>query len=1302
MMHARFLLRTFFIGAFALVSFWDLRDALAQAKPATTGNTQLILIAVDGLSYDALQTAQRQGLLTSFKIGAHVSTFPSMSDVAWNAILRTTDVFGQPGRLKSAEAVYFDESTQSLEGDPRDYYRRQAHSNFYMNAFDHFLNPYIESLMYFPTEEVPKMEVKSIVDELLASPPKPVLTAFIAATDSMAHTQYQRLFPVIKIIDAELTRLTTGFRARGIEPRILLVSDHGNIGRFKEGEAEIELEKIDLRKNVEALGFRFVQKLEKSEDIAVPLLALGSWAPVYMKDRRRLPDLVRGLSQQPWFDLAAWIKSSSPTSLVMTVVSASGEADVIYDRAAKTYSYLPARGNPLQIEPVQGIDAAEAARLTVNTPYPDSLYRLVEAGLHKEFDYPDLILTSKDGTCFNNSLSSFTKMYRTHGALGRRSSLGIVASNFAEVPAFLRSKDILLHFGIDPRPLFGVDYRNLVMTRTERFAQVQQTLENGVPTEARDFSTKRVFRYITRFLADTRPYFVITELKSLFAAFSGNPFAQSTEGPPTGLRFDPSKLDYKGLLTPEDLGRLTDEVLRTPDPKALMNGPVLQGLKAKIEAQTGYGKNSGGAPQIPGPGGAGVTAKRAAMKLYQLPYLLDRSLSLPERTRVKDPRDLTFAHDWDRSRDALIKDTRSNLRAAATSARLFSEVHKETQLAERIFPAPLTTLYNRQLKDVTMVYVPGIYNSLFDNEIFSLGLLKMEEAYGLRVLKAPVESTCSTKYNGNLLMTFLKHDSATEVARGHAAPKYILISYSKGANDTLAGFVQDPNWVSKNVAGLLSIASPLHGSSILNRADLPFELVDALSANGGPEICRTTEPAGKSITPSAMSNFWRQNTRALVGLTRYYSLTFATEIENAHLFMKATKLLAQFDEDNDGVVTVSSSKFPEALGAIDFGTVDADHLSGVLSARFDQKAFFSAIVTALAEVGADDLQNNLRLNIARIVELANRDSKKTKITAQIQGEDVRIDQSTLWGLSNRALQHGVKSSYEWNQLLVPKIVDPAANYEPKTRLTDNNLKYDPYNLIDLRKLMSTDLAVARVKPMTSGDGIDMTFNHKNMVHFRMEHQFNYESSVQHNADDNPTDGFMPVERNGSPWVRMHSKGTSIRLTTMAYRFRPVDFPKTSLQMLVNTPVVGADVTKGGSGKDDSAFQVWFTIRIGNATNDRSSVDPKNDRIVTFGYYWGAKDSKKETAAGQLFENYYSNKSYAGLATLPEAWEVLLESPNKTGEELTLQRNLVEDLKRAFPSVRPEDMEVIAITLQHDSNDTRSESDVLFKSLKFTK
>ncbi len=83
-----------------------------------------------------------------------------------------------------------------------------------------------------------------------------------------------------------------------------------------------------------------------------------------------------------------------------------------------------------------------------------------------------------------------------------------------------------------------------------------------------------------------------------------------------------------------------------------------------------------------------------------------------------------------------------------------------------------------------------------------------------------------------------------------------------------------------------------------------------------------------------------------------------------------------------------------------------------------------------------------------------------------------------------------------------------------------------------------------------------------------------------------------------------------------------------------------------------------------------------------------------------FENSYSNKNLV-IATLPEAHQVLINNGDRDlGQIKNIERDLLKDLARAFPGRRAENFEVVSITIQHDSNDAKGDSEALFKTMKF--
>lgn len=1315
---------TSFIAGFAQPSVaFELPFTKKPHSQQQQNQVETIFIAVDGFSYYAFMQAQKMGLFKDFaNFGAHVSPFPSMTDLSWATVTHTANIFGDAGRIRSVEATYFDESSKSIQGDPRDYYRRLAFPKYYMGAFDTFFNPYVEALMYFPTEEVPKLEMKTVVDDLLAAKPKKVLTGYVGAVDSTAHTQLNRLFPILRQLDSELKRLKEGFKAKGQNPEIILVSDHGNIGRFKEGEQEQELLGIELNPIIERAGLKSVQALREQSDVAVPLLALGTWAPVYVKDRVQLPKLIQEFSKEAWFDMSVILNFNSADGTGMTIYTKDSEAKITFNKKTQEYNYIPVRGNPLQI-PVQyhsskqkqvAIDSQTAFTLTSQTKYPDSLFRIIESASERNFDFPDLILTLKDGYYIKSGLGSFTKMYRTHGSLTAASSFGLVASTSRRVPGQMRSKDILPFFGIDPKKLFGDIEQKHNKKPQQTLAELKQTAKAGIATDAKDLSQKRIFRHISKFVADTRPYFLVSEMKSFMEAFKFDPFKSNTSMALSPMNFDSSKFDVSTMISPEDIGSVTDAVLTAGSVENLMKDPRVNAVKEKIPFlkdsktnQVEWSEEQSQQDILSKVKRYTLPAKRSVMKMYQIPYLLENSIVIQEKQFLPEVRDLGFAGHWLSNKEKLNSSPKGlnaiNKQTKLSNAMtLLKETIKEAELEGRIYPTQLDKLYNPKAEDITVVYVPGIYNSIFDKEIFSLGLNAIADDMGVRVISPPVEATCASDINADVIVNYLKEDRRTRVARGHKSPKYIFFSYSKGAVDTLHAFVKAPQLISSTVRGMISIAGGLHGSSILNTTDLPFALVSALSENEGPKICQKDKPAAKSITPTAMEAFWRKNERSLIGLTRYFSVSFESSPEDSHIFMKATKIIGQFDEDNDGVLTVSSTKFPAALQAVDLGVIHADHLAGILSSRFNQKAFMKGLMTAALEMNIQDDAANKTWNVNTILAKANEHYIRDRRYYSLKSDGIIRSIGTN---SDNIVDLSVFSdTWELNAQLLPKQNDPADSYEPKVKLPQSQIKFDPYAVLDVQKLPDV-MAQVKVNPATTQnmpDGIKIIYDHKNMVHFRMDHQFNYESRSPGGLDDNQNFGYVTADFNGEKnWALMRSQNNSIRMTTLAYRFSPLDFSKMNLKMAITKDVTGADPVKGKTGKDDSAFQLWFTIRDGLANGDRTTVDPKNDKVFLFGYYWGGTVPNENRPAGAIYENWYSNKNIV-VATLPEAKQLLLNSQDMLGKAQVFQRNLAEDLKKAFPNRDVSQMEIVAITIQHDSNDTESSSETYFKGVEFNK
>ena len=117
-------------------------------------------------------------------------------------------------------------------------------------------------------------------------------------------------------------------------------------------------------------------------------------------------------------------------------------------------------------------------------------------------------------------------------------------------------------------------------------------------------------------------------------------------------------------------------------------------------------------------------------------------------------------------------------------------------------PAQIPMIYNPVPKDVTVVFVPGIYNELFDTEIFAKGLRALREQFGLRVLYADVDGRCSSGINSQKILERLKQDTQDRLDRGYPRPRYLMLGYSKGGVDSTEMLLLDEAFTRSQILGL--------------------------------------------------------------------------------------------------------------------------------------------------------------------------------------------------------------------------------------------------------------------------------------------------------------------------------------------------------------------------------------------------------------------------------------------------------------------------------------------------------------------
>ncbi len=937
----------------------------SERKPSSVEMDKKIILGIDGLGYDSFQYAKEKlGLFKRFNnIGAHVSTFPSISDYVWNTMVQAQEVFGSKGRLKNFETAYFDEFSQKLDEDPRNYLIASANPYRYLRAFPMQYNVYKEVVGYQSASVLLDGEIISVEEQIKASN-APLVSGFIVGFDSIAHVHKGYYNRVLTEIDASIERMVKHFEDKGESVEVIILADHDLSGHFERGGEEYALTSVDVQQSLRKAGFSPVVQFSKSnQNEAMPvILALASYVPVYFKDHAKVERYVKSIANEKWLQLAAYKKHIADAKQAeeyfkryvhLNVTNKLGTAEVIYDRQEALYRYTPITGNVLEQDTDvidQWLDADTLFERTVQHKYPDAIFRLIQSADNSEVDYPDVILSFNNGYMTKGSLEGMVTMLRTHGNISEEVAFGLVATSndLRQIPRFVRTKKVLGSIGTDPQELFQLggftEHRHdFASDRLKGFNFFRaRKLRTGVdiitPQRTADKFTKVIEH--TKYIFDANKYSDIVRLDETTPgsyqlvlnlpqadgekSFLAGDYAQemqddvSKSGVPAKGRWD-AFWGKVGAYTKNKTHRLMMDVRQ-----------LLQGTKAVVTAT------------------------------YSTPSLIRKFYFSPKEVEVTDPRDYGFAKAWrELSPESYAAQTKILNRQPAqsfmvdveTSKTLFHSVFAEQKLVERLSPQKVDLYYGAvPSSDVTVVYVSGIYDTVFDGTIFRPAMDRLVQLLGVRVIKSDVISTCSPKINGQRLMAQLKEDYRQRIIRGFNAPQYVLLGYSKGGLDSLSAFTFDPQFVRQHIKALVTIASPLQGAPIAETYDLPRIAIDSLSMEVTPKICRTSERALDSLTPNAVNGFWKQYSDTLKDLTNYYSISFVQSAKKSHPWMQATKLLAFYKEDNDGVVPLSSSRFPANFSAVDWGIIDADHLAGTVSSDFDQVAFAKAIMISLAEM----------------------------------------------------------------------------------------------------------------------------------------------------------------------------------------------------------------------------------------------------------------------------------------------------------------------------------------------------------------
>jgi hypothetical protein len=576
-------------------------------------------------------------------------------------------------------------------------------------------------------------------------------------------------------------------------------------------------------------------------------------------------------------------------------------------------------------------------------------------------------------------------------------------------------------------------------------------------------------------------------------------------------------------------------------------------------------------------------------------------------------------------------------------------------VAERgVAPASPTPIYSPDVPDVTVVLAPGIYGELFNGELWQRGLRAIRTTLGVRTLTLPLDGRCSASYNAVVARTALQRDRERRAARGCARPRYLFIGYSKGGIDLSEALARDSAVVRSGGVALVTLATPHLGSAVAERSALPAGLLSWASRTPLPAAC-AQENAAPSLFETTRRQFLADHGPTLARRLPIFTLAFTADVFTAHPWMQITKRIGQFTEPNDGVVSVRAAQLPPSLPSVALGTVSADHIAGITASTFPQEALFEAIVITRNELG--------------VLDAGARSG---------------------WERALREYQPPLGAGRDER---APSFARDTRAPTPLPGGTGDWTPQRTFRLLEANKTPERD-----IPPLTRDkypDGFVFRCDQRDMLAFRREYAFVYDAG-NGGTEGNLRNGFSIVSDPGASTGRVCQFATAtsaIKMTTVALRFRPAEYPRLGVRVRVQENVRGVDPSRAKQGVNDAAFKLWFVVRD---TRSGKGADRKATRL--FGYTWNAPNSKRQLPPVDTLLEAHSSRRSLMVTSLPEAWLITIGDPSAERAWQSIERDLAADLARTWPSVPTSAWEIVGITVQSDSDASRGRTLVHLDSI----
>jgi hypothetical protein len=403
-----------------------------------------LVLLLDGVSYRDMKAFQegitytnsrarrfiRQGFNEGyFPASRMISTFPSVSDVAWTEMLGNRPLPGYQRTYFNAAAgseVRQNGVTTTME------YELQMHWQLASGVRRAF--GYLHPRATF------KHEVRELVKNFLRTrDARENFYGLIRATDDAQHTSGD-VFALLCILDGELKKLCERYHAsEGRELEILILSDHGH-NRAGPGK------RVAIRRFLRKAGYRVTDRIDSVKSVVLPTVGIESWVELHCapQETEKLADLLADLKGVDCLTARA---VGRPHEFV--VLNARRErARIEWKPEQDSFRYVLERGDPLGYQSVldalarknqfdsDGFAPADAwMRETLTHRYPLAPERIVRGHTQVTLNPASILISLSNGyvhcSWMLKRFSSFVRQGGTHGSLDDLASNGVLLSNFA-------------------------------------------------------------------------------------------------------------------------------------------------------------------------------------------------------------------------------------------------------------------------------------------------------------------------------------------------------------------------------------------------------------------------------------------------------------------------------------------------------------------------------------------------------------------------------------------------------------------------------------------------------------------------------------------------------------------------------------------------------------------------------------------------------------------------------------------------------------------------------------------------------